>query len=423
MILLTISDGTLTKQLVDTNSKKSSKSSGYNDGTFYIPDIDNLTSLSFSARPIGIMQTASVKIDIETAKLFDGNELTASVEIWDEVNPKISVFSGLAILIQKNRDAFTYSLRNEKTLQTDLLSIAPDLKTIDSETSTYSDGRVYPMTFGRVKFITPLILALSCVSGCGNALYSDGETLGVYDGGLSTNFTQATSTVKRDTTQPVYPLTQDINGGSTGTGSVTTDDEVTQVTKIATDGDDNTADFLITHGYKIISQAGVGDTTRHGYSLDVDGQSHWYDYNTGTSQWDEILNIGRSTVGSDFYAIDITGTESGINIDTTGSVGINVTNPNTAIQGSTINGTSVYGVATGVGGTGVYGQSDSFIGVRALSNTGTPLSIAGNSTKGHYQLNTGITSDPSSPSEGMVYYNSSTKKFRGYNGTTWTDFN
>jgi hypothetical protein len=300
----------------------------------------------------------------------------------------------------------------------------------------YNKGRVMPLNFGVVKYVSSFALFLTCTTGCGGVYSSDGKTLATYDEGIDVNYTQgasATHIVYNPTSgqAPVYNAYQDIDASATTSASVATIPDVvpaqpTQiVNSVGAAPATSSATRLTINGAYISDQTGVGTATRLDYEVTEDGQTHWYAYNTTSNQWDEIAIIGISSVGGDSIILQIDNhgeqfiplyAKSSSNTLTAASIfsdGVG----NTAIE---ILATGNSATTIGAGIRSRYGTA---LIVGDAADSGFPLLISGNSTKGHGLLSTGITSDPSSPVEGQWYYNSSTKKLRLYNGSAWTDLN
>ncbi len=295
-----------------------------------------------------------------------------------------------------------------------------------NNTKSFTDERLEPMYFGYLKHVTPMLLAVSCVAtGCSTA-DSTGDTnqTAQYDGGQSVNYEQVGEVALKTGSDVVYSTTIDIDATATIDGSETGEiDSKPYGVVQSLNGDATDATRLTINGGFISDQSGVGTTTRTSYAIEDDGQSHWYVYNTGTNQWDEVATIGISSAEGDSLIFQA---------DNHGEafIPLYAKSSNNSLSAGTFlsTGTSNAAIEARARGTNGIGLSVGSLTGNALvtgfsADTGNPIVIVGNSTKGHGFYSTGITSDPSSPVEGTVYYNSSTKKWRGYNGTTWTDFN
>ena len=233
MILLQVSDGTTTKYFCDIQSRLvNGESHGYElDGQFYEPGIRNQTNINLSLNGnFGSINQSYIRIKRDLVNTLTKDELTADVWLWDEktASSKFKVFSGVIALREKNSVEYTYQIKqNNGNLDADLLSAAPDLKQVDTESSTFNDGRVYPYMFGYIKYATPLLLAVTCATGCGGQYHSDGETTAMYDGGQDVNYSQSGTTATKTGTSPVYEITTDINSTSASSGSATTNPDLT----------------------------------------------------------------------------------------------------------------------------------------------------------------------------------------------------
>ena len=520
MILLQISDGTTTKYLCDINSALvETKTTGYElDSQFYEPGITNQTNINLGLNGnFGSINQSYIKIDRELVYGMTKDELTASIWLWDEksTSSKFKVFSGVVALREKNSIEYTYQIRQSNgNLDADLLSAAPDLKTLIGDTSTFNDGRVYPYYFGYLKYVTPLMLAKSTGGG---VYYSEGEVAKMHDGGQSVRFTQSTTEVTKTTTKSVYEITLDIDSSSASAGSDTTspslviqnttfysstapatsthtlkdgdiwvDTDTQEIfvwngsnwnqkigdttsnainrnitvntsgggiragkssvndttnagwaieidgstpemflsnanferglrwdgTRMETrgvilniNGTATTATRITILGAYISDQSGVSSSNRLNYSITEDGQLHQYIWTdppgAPTEKWYEITSIGQSTFLGDYTNAFFGNLEMAIYGDTNlTDIGVVSLGKDTGI------------VAQGTLSASVGGN---------FSGSGAGVKCNG-SSDGDIVL-VGASSDPSGPTAGAIYYNTSTGKFRGFNGTIWQDFN
>lgn len=468
MILLTLTSGGTTVRLCNKTEKSKG---GYDNGSyFFAPEITQMGDVDFEGMPFVSVRTGNITCEYKEVANLTAEEVTATLQIWDEYEDTsfITVFEGKALRTditveedEKFRESVfvTYRLRTDlDELETDLLSSAYDLKQVNTDATTYSDGRILPMNFGYVKYAAGFLLAVTCSTGCGGVYSSDGKTLKVYDGGLEGNYTQATSATEivynpTSGRAPIYGLTQDIEAGNTASASVTGNADVIPVQAALTvantalktnqggtdyiaysvdsdglvsfsvdssgnmksagvtqhiNGSATTATRLVIHGAYISSQTSVDSTHRTSYAITKDGQSHWYVFNTTTNLWVDIINLGLNTTSTYDNYLAITPMDAKIALfieqqyDSHGVVCIS--SPSTAPSPLY----AFYAVTQGASKAGYYATGSGYGAILSTNGAYAPLQLVG------------LTYAPSStPTQGDIYFNSTDKHFYGYNGTTW----
>lgn len=427
MILLTLTSGSITKRLCNKTEKSKG---GYDNGSyFFAPEITSFSDVDFEGLPFVSVRAGNITCEYKEVASLTAEEVTATLQIWDEYTETspITVFEGKALRTdivieedEKFRESVfvTYRLRTDMDeLETDLLSSAYDLKQVNTDATTYNDGRILPMNFGYVKYAAGFLLAVTCSTGCGGVYSSDGKTVKAYDGGLEGNYTQGASSsevVYNPTTgrAPVYGLSQDIIAGDATSASVTTKGDIAIGTPISSyNGDENDATVLSLEGANITDQTGVSSATRLDFKIEADGQKRVYVWDTSANIWRLAMEIGASTSGTDYNFIYIDGTLSAATYDFFGIIA--KTQNKDALEGYSTNNRGVFGQG------GVYG-------IYGTTTAGYGGGFAGSAYggKGDIRL-TGATSDPSSPDGGAMYYNTATGKFRGYNAIAgaWENLN
>jgi len=417
MIFVKIDDGSNTLYCCDTKSKLVGSEGYEKDSQFYYPALLNQPKFSQKGKNWIKISNTTIQIDRELAQVFTDEEVDVTVWLWDEgsATSKFKIFEGVGI--RGKFDSVVYNYRLEETdhnLKDDLLSAAPDLKVLIGDSSTFNDDRLFPYFFGYIKYATTLLLATSTSGG---VYYSEGECLGLFDGGQSVNFSQSTTQVTKSSALPVYPVTIDIDSISASTGSETSERDAKPYGVITSiNGTQTTATRITLDGAYISSQTGVGSTTRLDYEITEDGQSHWYNYDTTSNQWDEIATIGISTVGSDSVII---------NADNNGETFIPIyANTSSAQSASLFKSTSSGTAIIASGGSSAIGISaGGTIGVNSSSDTGIALQASVLST-GVPLLITPLTSAPTtSVTDGSMYYNSTDDKLYLRANGAWVALN
>ena len=245
MVFAEITDGVTTVYLVDVDSKLvNGELGGYEySGQYYKPGLEKVTNFDFEGSPFVSLRSGSFEVDYSLISGLSGDELSCVIYLWDEYadTSRFKVFDGKifktdVIGVEQFKDAeFTkvrYRLRTDLTeLSADLLTSAPDLKQVDTDATTYNDGRVYPMTFGYVKYITPLALAVEVAAGGGGQWYSEKECTDMYDAGINVQYLQSGTTVTKTGVNPVYGITIDARADSSANGSDSSSKSVRGSTK------------------------------------------------------------------------------------------------------------------------------------------------------------------------------------------------
>lgn len=233
MVFAEITDGVTTVYLVDVDSKLVDGELGgfEHSGQYYKPGLEKVTNFDFEGSPFVSLRSGSFEVDYSLISGLSGDELSCVIYLWDEYadTSRFKVFDGKifktdVIGVEQFKDAeFTkvrYRLRTDLTeLSADLLATAPDLKQVDTDATTYNDGRVYPMTFGYVKYITPLALAVEVAAGGGGTWYSEKECTAMHDAGINVQYSQSGTTVTKTGVNPVYGITIDSRADSGANGS------------------------------------------------------------------------------------------------------------------------------------------------------------------------------------------------------------
>ena len=206
---------------------------------------------------------------------------------------------------------------------------------------------------------------------------------------------------------------------------------------MVTNGDETSATNLTLYGYKISTHTETS-TNRFNFFTTSDGGTHYY-YWSG-SIWAESINLLNDSVGGDNYIGYYYSQYNGVYAEATDIAIKGYSSNDIGVYGGTSTGYGVYGTASSLGGCGVRGvggsssyggyftstsgtalyvEGNSGNGIETSSATNYGIKISGNSTKGHLKLMTGLTSDPTSASEGAIYYNSNTHHLYLYDGTSW----
>lgn len=230
MILMSITDSVSTfyvhnidANILERESAYGNESGGWEiDGQFYEPSLIVSPAIGFSGEALSKPTGREFVIKSELGTQLSTNELDITVYVWDErsSSSKILYLIGKANLASYNSFSYTYEIAlNKRTLQNDLLSAAPDIKSVDTDTATYNDGRVYPIAFGYVKHSPFYQLAING-TGYSTQGYANGEATEIFEAGQAINYSQ-TSTTLEITYPPVYGLTVDIDGNSGSVGNAT----------------------------------------------------------------------------------------------------------------------------------------------------------------------------------------------------------
>lgn len=191
---------------------------------------------------------------------------TNTITVGEDISPPQS--SGTLTI---GGDTYSYTSFGSSvfTLSSNLTETYTDDLLIVNNTKTYDEERVYPYMFGYLRNTTLLVLAATCVSGCGGAHYSDGETTALQDGGQDVNYTQIGTTVTKTGTAPVYEITADVDATSGSAGSATTETDTKPNQPITNENFQNTVEVSGTNYL-----AYVTDTTSNvAFSLDEDGNA------------------------------------------------------------------------------------------------------------------------------------------------------
>ncbi|MCK5616953.1 tail fiber domain-containing protein [Candidatus Pacearchaeota archaeon] len=239
MIFVHLTDGSNDLYCCDTKSKLIGSEGYEKDGQFYYPALLNQPKFSQKGKNWVSISNVSIQVDRELAQVFTAEEVDVIVWLWDEgsTTSKFKIFEGVGIRGKFDSVQYTYRLEEtDHNLKDDLLSLAPDFKLIDSESTTFDEERKYPMYFGYVKQIVPLALAAACVAGCGGTHDSGGgEATALYDGGQDVNYTQSGDTIIKTGASPVYSVTADLDATSASAGSVTTEPTLEIATRTFTE--------------------------------------------------------------------------------------------------------------------------------------------------------------------------------------------
>jgi len=369
MILITLTDGAITKSMA-YSKRLIKRNEGYEyDGTFYSSDLVKVPSIEITAKDGGISKDGEGQFSIAVLKSesnydsvvdFSSKDLSVTVKVWSEESSDtpFTIFSGRAYLGAMDKDNYTYKLKREKgELLDDLLIQAPDIRQnsyLDADKSfyfettdqggnwdnTYLDNRFFPMRLGIIKHSFLFQLALNAPvtvpADSVGEYYADGSVYGLFDNGLSIQYEQYTSDYRvlknKAGTQAVYELTMDIDGDDLTVKSDTVSLEI----------------LPLNHIFRQNSEPSKTIADEFGLIYDLRTGMVWYDtdndnksFRWGGSSW-EIITV---TVTSDIIATDAVTTDA-IATDAVNSDSIA---PSVTLQDGAIESSDFVDIPTGAG--------------------------------------------------------------------------